>query len=73
VNLAKIGAITNKAEATKEAISQRKIVVIEALSGMEDADIAKLVTEMQSLIVARDAAQQTFVKISQQNLFDFLR
>jgi len=73
VNLAKIGALTNKAEATKDAIAQRKIVVTEALSGMEDADIAALVTEMQSLIVARDAAQQTFVKISQQNLFDFLR
>jgi len=40
---------------------------------MEDADLAKLVTELQSKIVNRDAAQQAFVKIGQQSLFDFIR
>lgn len=73
INTTKIGALINKAETQKEAITQREMVITEALSGMEDADISSLVTEMQSLIVSRDAAQQSFVMIGQQNLFDFLR
>jgi len=73
VNIAKVGALMNTAEAQKNSIAQRKIVVSENLSTLEDADLSKLVTELQSLIVSRDAAQQTFVQISRQNLFDFLR
>jgi len=73
VNITQIGTLLNTAEAQKSSISQRKIVVSENLSNLEDADLSKLVTELQSLIVSRDAAQQTFVQISRQNLFDFLR
>ncbi len=73
VNTTKIGALINKAETQKDAISERQMVITDALSGMEDADISSLVTKMQSLMVSRDAAQQSFVMIGQQNLFDFLR
>ena len=45
----------------------------ENLSNLEDADLAALVTELQSQIVSRDAAQQAFVKIGQQSLFDYIR
>jgi flagellar hook-associated protein 3 FlgL len=73
INTAKIGALINKAETQKEAISQRQMVITTALSGIEDADIASLVTKMQSLLVSREAAQQSYVMIGQQSLFDFLR
>jgi len=63
----------NTAEAQERTIEKRKIVVSENLSSLEDADLSKLVTELQGMIVSRDAAQQTFVQISRQNLFDFLR
>ena len=44
----------------------------ENLTKLEDADITKLVTELQTMLVNRDAAQ-AFAKIGQQSLFDFLR
>jgi len=73
VNITRIGTLINTAEMQKSSIAQRKIVVSENLSNLEDADLSRLVTELQGLIVSRDAAQQTFVQISRQNLFDFLR
>ena len=39
---------------------------------MEDADLARLVTELQAKIVNRDAAQRAFIKIGQQSLFDYI-
>lgn len=73
INTANIGALINKAETQKETISQRQMAITSALSGIEDADIASLVTKMQSLLVSREAAQQSYIMIGQQSLFDFLR
>ena len=68
-----LGAQMNKGEVQKSAIAKRMVLMDEDISRMEDADLAKLVTELQSKIVNRDAAQQAFVKIGQQSLFDFIR
>ena len=68
-----IGAQMNKGDVQKSAIARRMMLMEEDISKMEDADLAKLVTELQSKIVNRDAAQQAFVKIGQQSLFDFIR
>jgi flagellar hook-associated protein 3 FlgL len=68
-----IGAIINKAEIQQDVINQRKLKISDTLSGLQDADIAKIVTEMQSLLVSKDAAQQSFMMITKQNLFDFIR
>ena len=43
------------------------------LSKLEDADITKIVTELQTMLLNRDAATQAFAKIGQQSLFDYLR
>jgi hypothetical protein len=32
-----------------------------------------VISQLQSLLVNRDATQQVFAKISQQSLFDFIR
>ena len=68
-----IGAQLNKASIQEEALQRRQIVMSENLSKLEDADITKLVTELQTMLVNRDAATQAFAKIGQQSLFDFLR
>jgi flagellar hook-associated protein 3 FlgL len=68
-----IGATINKADIQRGVIDQRILNISSDLSGLQDADIAKIVTEMQSLLVSKDAAQQSFMMISKQSLFDFIR
>ena len=68
-----IGAQLNKAELQEEALNRRQIILSENLSQLEDADITKVVTELQTMLLNRDAATQAFAKIGQQSLFDFLR
>jgi flagellar hook-associated protein 3 FlgL len=45
----------------------------EKVSDLGDADLAAIVTQIQSLLVNRDAAQQAYAKISQNTLFDFIQ
>jgi len=73
INTTKIGASLNKAETQKNGLGQRELLITKSLSGIEDADITALITEMQSLLLSKEAAQQSFMMISKQNLFDFLR
>ena len=69
----RVGAELNKADLQQSALDKRILLMDENLSSMEDADLAALVTELQSQIVSRDAAQQAFVKVGQQTLFDYIR
>ena len=69
----RVGAELNKADVQQTALEKRIMLMDENLSNLEDADLASLVTELQSQIVSRDAAQQAFVKIGQQSPFDFIR
>jgi len=73
INTTKIGASLNKAETQKNGLGQRELLITKTLSVIEDADITALITEMQSLLLSKEAAQQSFMMISKQNLFDFLR
>ena len=68
-----LGAQLNKAELQKEAIDQRIMATSERVSDLGDADLAAIVTQIQSLLINRDAAQQAYAKISQNSLFDFLK
>lgn len=68
-----VGAQQSKLDRQENVLARRVLLMEETLSGLEDADLAKLVTELQSQIVSRDAAQQAFVKIGQQSLFDYIR
>lgn len=68
-----IGASLSKGQMQAEALGQRKLLLNENISDLEDADIASIVTEMQSMITSRDAAQQAFVNVGRQSLFDFMR
>ncbi len=68
-----LGAQINKAELQKDALDQRIIATSEKISDIDTADMAALVTRLQSLLLNKDAAQQAYAKISQNSLFDYLQ
>ncbi len=68
----KLGSQMNRAELQREVNEKRLLLINEDISNLEDADIAKLVTELQAKLVSRNAAQQSFIKIAQDNLFNYI-
>ena len=71
--LTEVGSLINLADLQKDNIEKRNMLVSEDLSKLEDADLSQLVTTLQSLLLNRDASQQSFALIGQQSLFDYLR
>ena len=69
----KLGSQMNRAELQRGVNEKRLLLINENISNLEDADIAKLVTDLQAKLVSRNAAQQTFIKIAQDNLFNYIR
>ena len=69
----KLGSQMNRANLQREVNDKRILLMDEDISNLEDADIAKLVTDLQAKLVSRNAAQQTFIKIAQDNLFNYIR
>ena len=59
-----IGAQVSKAEVQRGALASRKLAVSQDISKIGDADLAKLVTELQSQLTNRDAAQQALLKLA---------
>jgi flagellar hook-associated protein 3 FlgL len=72
-NRGEIGARTNSLERQVELLANRRLNVEKDVSDLKDADLAALVTNLQSMLTSMQASQQSFVKISQLNLFDYLR
>ena len=70
---AEVGAMGSTVDAQKEALDNRRLNIAEAISGLEDLDVAAAVTRLQTLLLTREASQQSFVKITQTSLFDYLR
>lgn len=70
---ARVGALGDVAMRQSAAIENRQVLMQQAVAGLEDLDIAKALTDLQALLLTRDAAQQTFAKISQNSLFDYIR
>ena len=68
-----LGAQMNKAELQKTSLDERIIATSEKISDIGTADMAAIVTNLQSLLLNRDAAQQAYAKISQSSLFDYLK
>ena len=72
-NRGEIGARTNSLTRQTELLANRRLAVEKDVSDLKDADLAALVTNLQSMLTSMQASQQSFVKISQLNLFDYLR
>ncbi len=70
---AQVGAYASTAEMQSDMLARQETMIAQTISGIEDADLTEIVTELQSLIVNRDALRQVFAKIGQQSLFDLIR
>ena len=68
-----IGARTTSLGRQEELIAERKIAIEKDMSDISEADLAELVTQLQTQITSLQASQQAFVKISDLNLFQFIR
>ena len=68
-----VGARINNAEVQDAVLQDRNISVRTDISELRDADLEKLITELQTIMVNRDAARQTYSTINSQSLFDFIK
>ena len=68
-----VGARINNADAQNTVLQDRSSSIQTEISGLRDADIETLITELQTIMVTRDAARQTYSTINSQSLFDFLK
>ena len=68
-----VGARINNADAQNTVLQDRSISIQTEMSDLRDADIETLITELQTIMVTRDAARQTYSTINSQSLFDFLK
>ena len=67
------GARLNNAQSQETILSNRSTAVKTEIGKLSDADIQKLITDLQSLLLTQNAARSTYTKLSGQSLFDFLR
>jgi flagellar hook-associated protein 3 FlgL len=67
------GALAAAADRARDGIAERRLVLDQAVSGLRDLDMAAEVTRLQVLLTTQQAAQQTYVRIAGQSLFDYLR
>ena len=68
-----VGAKLNLLERQYQNLNERDIAIKKDISELEDADLAKLVTDLKSQLTGLQASQQAFVKISDLNLFNYLK
>ena len=57
----------------KDVNEERDLAIKKLISSEKDLDYALAVTELSSEIIALEALQSSFAKISQMSLFDYLR
>jgi flagellar hook-associated protein 3 FlgL len=70
---ASAGVLAESVEKATASIASQRLTVDQAVAGLEDLDVAATITRLQSLLLTQQAAQQSFVKISGQSLFNYLR
>jgi flagellar hook-associated protein 3 FlgL len=73
LSLTTVGARMQRADAQEEVLAARSVVIETDVSDFGAADLEKLITEFQTLLVSRDATRQIYSRIVQGSLFDFLK
>jgi flagellin-like hook-associated protein FlgL len=73
LSLADIGAEMNSIDSELAVNDDIKLQLESTLAGKEDLDYASAITELQAKMMALEAAQSSFAKISQLSLFDYIR
>ena len=71
--IANLGIRQNLLEERLEIIEEKKTVYEQLLSNIEDTDYSEAITSLSSDLLALEAAQNTFAKVTQMSLFNFLR
>jgi len=72
-SLASIGAATNKIDNQASLANENVLRMKSTLSQVEDTDYTKAIADMNKDMLALQAAQSSFAKISQLNLFDYIK
>ena len=72
-SLASIGAATNKIDNQASLAEENVLRMKSTLSQVEDTDYTEAITKMNKNILALQAAQSSFAKIAQLNLFDYIK
>ena len=67
------GSRLSKLDAQRSSNEAAALQTEATLSAIEDTDLAKAVTELKQKLNAQEAAQASFVKITQATLFNYLR
>lgn len=67
------GLLAAAVERQQTVLAAQGLLVDQAVSGLDELDVAAAVTRLQSLLATQEAAQQTYVRIAGQSLFDYLR
>jgi flagellar hook-associated protein 3 FlgL len=73
LSLADVGSRMNTVNSQRDILVDTKLRYQELLSNAEDLDYASAVTKLSAQMLSLEAAQASFAKISQLNLFNYLR
>ena len=73
LSMAEIGSRMNIIESQEAVMDETRIRFESLISDAEDLDYSTAVTKLSAEMLALEAAQSSFAKISQLSLFDYLR
>ena len=68
-----IGALANRLQVTHDALDTATLTITKSISDNQDADLATAITQLRLQEVAVQAASQTFTKIFDTSLINYLR
>ena len=70
---ANVGTDLNVVDQQNQVIDDTKLSLKTTLSNIEDLDMAEAITKMNKQMLSLEASQSSFAKISQLNLFNFIK
>ena len=73
LSMANVGGRMGEVQSQFDVLSDTKIRYSAMLSQEQDLDYAKAVSDLTAEMLSLEAGQATFAKISQMNLFDYIR
>ncbi|MBK9997924.1 MAG: hypothetical protein IPO99_12505 [Nitrospira sp.] len=68
-----VGALANRLQVTHDALDTATLTITKSISDNQDADLATAITQLRLQEVAVQAASQTFSKIFDSSLINYLR
>jgi len=66
------GALARAVDTRLERLAETRLTLDQAVSRLQDVNVAEAITKLQTLLLNQQAAQQSFVKIAGRSLFDYL-